>query len=498
MLKAMTALGAILAANLCHAATFTVTSTADDGSAGTLRWAIEQANSDTTRADEIVFDPALAGATIAFADPSASGNFPPLFGELVVDGDDAPGLQIDRNGGGRIFIVSSNASITLRNLHLVNSTGLFGGACVRISGGEPNVLVERVQFTGCETSESSGGADAFGGAIYADMDAGGELFVRFSTFIDNEVRGDDAEVYGGAVYAEGGTVSISSSRFENNAAINLDQAFTGGGAVYIRDADTTLTRNVFEGNDNASGAGGALSLNIRPTQSAGLTGNLFLENAAELGAALWTGTQTPGGAPAFDLVNNQFIANLAGPSSIGGAIYFRDGTIRMRNNTMARNSALSSGAAHMGYRGGTDPVVFSQFWNNAFGKAQTNACKVSGSAVSFPSAGYNLFPDNSCQITGPGTIIDADASFFPAGPNGGPIFTAPPVAGNPAIDGGNPGAPDNSDWTRCPLEDARLVNRPFDGDDDGTAVCDMGAFEWQTTEPDPLPPLLQDRFETTP
>lgn len=497
MNKLITALLTLLAAGFADSAVYTVDSVADDGSEGTLRWAMEQSNLNTAEADQIVFDASLAGQTILFASSQISANLPQVFStEVTIDGSDAPGLTIDRNGGPRIFILSASNIVTIKNLTLTNADGLFGGSCVRISADTPTVVIDTVVFQNCITREASN--QGFGGAIYADMAAGGSLAVRRSALNGNVARGGAGEVYGGAIYARGGTVSLTDSRLSENATIDDNNALEMGGAAYFRDLELTVNRNVFTRNNNAQGAGGALAVNIRPSDTARLNGNVFVDNTAELGAALWTGTQTIDGAPAIDLTNNQFIANNAGPSNTAGAIYFRDGTIRMRNNTFDINSASGGGAAHLAYRSGASPVVFSDVWNNAFGRAFGPACKAStGSPVSFPSAGYNLFPDSSCQISGTGNVIDPDARFLELEPNGGPVFTVRPVAGNPAIDGGNPAAPSGGDWTRCAVEDARLASRPVDADGDGSAVCDMGAFEWQGS-PLPLPMLLQDRFEGSP
>jgi hypothetical protein len=53
--------------------------------------------------------------------------------------------------------------------------------------------------------------------------------------------------------------------------------------------------------------------------------------------------------------------------------------------------------------------------------------------------------------------------------NGGRVPTHALLPGSPAIDAG--------DNARCLLVDARRVARPYDGDGNGAAVCDMGAFE---------------------
>jgi hypothetical protein len=62
-----------------------------------------------------------------------------------------------------------------------------------------------------------------------------------------------------------------------------------------------------------------------------------------------------------------------------------------------------------------------------------------------------------------------DRRLGPLHDNGGPTFTHALLFGSPAIDAG-----DNS---ACPATDQRGFVRPMDGDDDGTATCDIGAFE---------------------
>ena len=56
------------------------------------------------------------------------------------------------------------------------------------------------------------------------------------------------------------------------------------------------------------------------------------------------------------------------------------------------------------------------------------------------------------------------------------------AAGSPAIDAGGSAG--------YPATDQRGVARPIDGDNDGTAVCDIGAFEFQPG------PVFNDDFES--
>jgi hypothetical protein len=52
-----------------------------------------------------------------------------------------------------------------------------------------------------------------------------------------------------------------------------------------------------------------------------------------------------------------------------------------------------------------------------------------------------------------------------------------------------------ADQPGCPATDQRGVARPFDGDDDGLAVCDSGAYEFGVVLPSDL--IFADGFEAT-
>src|SRR5262249_31963842 len=72
---------------------------------------------------------------------------------------------------------------------------------------------------------------------------------------------------------------------------------------------------------------------------------------------------------------------------------------------------------------------------------------------------------------------DIDPGLLPLADHGGPTRTMPlDLLFSPARDAGNPATP-GSGGTSCEATDQRHTPRPFDGDGDSVAVCDLGAHE---------------------
>lgn len=92
------------------------------------------------------------------------------------------------------------------------------------------------------------------------------------------------------------------------------------------------------------------------------------------------------------------------------------------------------------------------------------------------SAGYNLIGTiGLCNfITGQGDLINVEAFTSPLGDYGGLTPTIALLPNSPAIDAGNPAGCGKT-------VDQRGLSRPVDGNQDGVAVCDIGAYETQFT-----------------
>jgi hypothetical protein len=265
------ALCALFLPAFASGATLTVTSLADDGSAGTLRALCATAVSG----DKIVFDDSLAGGTIALA--TASGPIEiattlsivgPADAPITIDGLGGAGGAKAYDGGSRttnlIYANDPAATLTLKNL-------VFTGAKANQSSDTPDVgpavsilgsaVIDNCCWTNNAMAQTGGYSDSTsdGGTCLRVV---GNLSLSNSRFVNNGANGCNYSA-GGTLCARGGTVAISNCVFSGAYGWGGDTQggnVRGGGTIGLGPAvaDFTMTDCLVEKAVAGAATGGIL------------------------------------------------------------------------------------------------------------------------------------------------------------------------------------------------------------------------------------------------
>ena len=131
------------------------------------------------------------------------------------------GTVIDGADLDRIFDVKPGATLTLRNIHLRNATGLGSGGAILVSSG--TLILENVTISDSHVVGGDGGAIAAGSANL--------------TVVNSTIAGNVADHHAGAIVVDGGAATITNSTITGNSS-NFSN-LTGG----IRNTGSTTLRN---------------------------------------------------------------------------------------------------------------------------------------------------------------------------------------------------------------------------------------------------------------
>lgn len=443
---AIVAVSVALRPPAASAASFTVTSTTDavdvspgDGrcaSAGgqcTLRAAIQEANA--APGPDIVVLPAGVYVLSILGqgeNASATGDLD-VTQPLTIAGGGAASTTIDGGGIDRVLHVLGGtlqlSGLTLRNGKIPFATENGRGGAIYNAGGA--VTLSDVVLT-ANTSTS--------GTVFNDE--GSALTIQGGVFSANAVS------FGGALF-NNGTATLSGTTISANTSAS-------GGGLYSRLGVLTVTDSTISGNSASSGTIGGGGLRVLGGGTTIVTRSLLHANTAALngGAINNSGTLT--------VANTTLSGNEA--SGSGGGLYVNGGSVTLNNDTIASNrSGAGAGAVHV--------AAGSVSARNTL--AADNGSNCSGAMA---SQGYNLDSGTTCGFTTAGDLRGTNPALDPLRSNGGPTQTHALRPGSAAIDAGSPAAPGASE-AGCEATDQRGVTRPADGNGDGLARCDIGAFE---------------------
>jgi hypothetical protein len=426
--------------------TFTVTSTLDDGSAGTLRYEIGQANTnagpDAIDFDSTVFSTpqtiALTSGQLELTDAATT----------TITGPGSGLLSISGNNASRVFSINYG-SAALSGLTITGGNASTGGGLYNESG--------TATLTGCTVSGNSAtkGGGVFTGGVYNYYN--GYTYSGVTTLTNCTVSGNSASNGGGIFSSDYGTNALSNTTVSGNSASN-----NGGGLFTAGYYSTTeLTNCTVSGNTAGNNGGGLANETGRLSTSDGTT---TVTNCALSGNSAGNdggGLYNRGGT--VTLTNCTISGNPAG--AFGGGLDAFVGTMSLTNCTVTGNSATNGGGGLVN-NSGTTTLTNCTVTGNTAGNKAGGLYEFDG-PFSTLNLGNTIVAANKATTSGPdalGTVasqgnnligqtdgssgwVGSDLTGTVAAPlnpllgplanYGGPTQTVALLPGSPAIGAGN-------------------------------------------------------------
>ena len=239
--------------------------------------------------------------------------------------------------------------------------------------------------------------------------------------------------------------------------LTVNEGEPHGAGIKVGSNSRLILSNVKISNNDAFGWGGAIFNDSRLADSLRISNSIISANSADDGAGIFSY-----GGGGFE--NVTISSNRA--TKIAGGVYLSGADVLLRHVTIAANSANQAGGLYVS-SGGTFTVANTLLGDNS--AVTGNDCQTpSGSIV---STGGNLVADTSvCSATWLNTDqLNVSANILPLSDNGGSTQTHALKYDSVARDNGLN--------IHCINTDQRGEIRPIDGDGDGLAACDSGAYE---------------------
>lgn len=367
-------------------------------------------------------------------DLNATGDLD-IIDDLIIMGTNITDTIINANQLDRVFDVISGTII-------ISDLTIKGGMNDVFGGGIQNRFYSKLKLDSTivvDNSADQGGgihnegqlnmsnsqvisntATSAGGGIHG----WGQADLR-GVLIYNNQNGGIHNIYGGTF---GGTLEISNSSILSNTG--------NGGIISSGAARITITKSIVAYNTSEYANGGIRNLD---------GGYVTLENT--------TVSQ-----------NKSFFSNVR-----GGGIYNEYGEVNITNCTIVSNTVTTPDNSGGIYSwGGEVTLKNSIIASNSSGNCGTNSSSII-------SNGHNLDNDGTCNLTSFGDLPNTNPLLDHLQDNGGSTLTHALLYNSPAIDSG--------DNVSCAFTDQRGYLRITDGNEDNNSVCDIGAYEYNSSLP---------------
>lgn len=278
LLGALAPVGPLVGSASAAAVTVSVTSTVDDGSPGTLRWAVDQVNA-AAPGDTVTVE--VAAGTYVLSVCGAGQDDTNVAGDL------------DARPGGALAVTAVGGAVTIQQ-SCVGERVLDVLPAAGAAPGDPSapVSLTGVTVTGGNVIGDGGGIRAAGDVSLTDVTLEGNAA---SALPAPDAATPGTEVRGGGVFAAG-TVVVTGGAVRSNSATGGDAASpgeshggsgTGGG---IAATEVELHRAAFDSNAAAGGFGGWNAAFIAQPGGAGRGGGAFAVRATIDGATFTANT----------------------------------------------------------------------------------------------------------------------------------------------------------------------------------------------------------------
>ena len=385
----------------------------------------------------------VAAATATVTNTNDSG--PGSLRQTIVDAASGDTITFDNSLSGQTIVLST--TLTLDKDLTIDGTML--STPITLSGNQ-SVLVLLVK-TGVTASlrhfivaNGNRGAlppvplPSLSSGLYAGagLQNDGTVTLDQLTFQYNRTTGTKGEGGQGSAIGNNGVLTVTNSFFGHN--------FGGSGSGILNNGRLSLANSTFADNIAANGWGGGRGGAIDNLGTLTVTNSTFSRNVVSGGL----------GAPGGGAINNTGVAWILNST-------FSDN----QSTAYLANEGAGSGIANRGTL-----HLYNTIIANGIDSADCSGILTTNL--------NNLIEDGSCSATFLG-----DPLLGPLVDYGGATFTQALLPGSPAIDAG--------DNATCLATDQRGVARPFDGDNDGRARCDIGAYE-------AVAPVLATATATTP